>query len=156
MRGRAFTLVTYSSLSGKHRLEAWIALLALTAGTPDTGGPWQAHVIGRYGKGPKLLSLGNLAPDEARSILRDLVAVRDLGLRGPLPFAPKTSFDYAKQLYDARGRHESKALEAARARFERFHDNNDPAAGKGPPVPSRFGHTAMRVWHPALTRGAGA
>jgi len=111
------------------------------------------------------------------------VAVRDLGLRGPLPFAPKTSFDYAKQLYDARGRHESKALEAARARFERFHDNNDPAlaalygatprldiwldppapeelwppaAGKGPPVPSRFGHTAMRVWHPALTRGAGA
>ena len=183
VRGRAFTLVTYSSLSGKHRLEAWIALLALTAGTPDTGGPWQAHVIGRYGKGPKLLSLGNIAPDEARSILRDLVAVRDLGLRGPLPFAPKTSFDYAKQLYDARGRHESKALEAARARFERFHDNNDPAlaalygatprldiwldppapeelwppaAGKGPPVPSRFGHTAMRVWHPALTRGAGA
>ena len=178
---RAFVLPTYSTLSGKHRLEAWITLLALTAGTPAGAGPWTAHAIGRRGKDSCVANVGPIAPDLARTFLLELVELRDLGLSMPLAFAPKTSYDYAARLHQLKGRKETLALAAAREQWEKRFDNNDPSiallygpnppldiwlgppsadevwefAGEAESLPSRLGHTAMRVFRPALLAGVG-
>ncbi len=92
----AAVLTTYSSLSARHRLQAWINLLALTAGTPTDSGPWTAHLIGRAAKDTAAhLSVGPIDRADALTALRDLVAVRDRGQVIPIPFALKTSHAYA-------------------------------------------------------------
>src|SRR5690606_38755738 len=48
VRGRRIVRVTYSSLGAKHRLAAWIDLLALTAARP--GLPWTAEIYAAKGK----------------------------------------------------------------------------------------------------------
>ena len=176
VRGQAFASTTYSSLSGRHRLEAWIALLALTVGTPTRAGPWTAHALGRYGRSATAMSLGSIDVAAARTFLTDLIELRDLGLRLPLAFAPKSSYEYAKVMVATRGRREGLALAQARKTWEHHHDNGDPSVALlygptprldiwlGPPSPgevcdlvdtdqappSRFGHTALRVWRPVL------
>ena len=179
VRDRAYVVPTFSKLSGKHRLQAWIALLALSAGTPASAGPWTAHAVGRGRSDGQVWSRGPIDPGIARTFLLELVEVRDLGLRMPLAFSAKASYDYAEQLHNLRGRREKLALDKARKTFEEYNDNNDasiallygprpsldiwldaPAeeevwqfAAEAESLPSRFGHTAMRVWRPALLAG---
>ena len=82
--------VLYSWLGAKHRLQAWIQLLALTAMAPEVG--WQAVTIGRGGRS----ILGPVGDTFARRVLDDLIILYDLGRNEPLPFAPKTSAQYAR------------------------------------------------------------
>ena len=62
--GDRVVFVTYSKLGGKHLLEAWIRLLALTAGVP--GRQWSAVCIGRAKRGAAAAER-HLVPDRRRS-----------------------------------------------------------------------------------------
>ena len=87
--------VTYSKLGGKHLLTAWIPLLALVA--HDPGQDWSAVCIGRRkkGEGVRCETIGRpKAP--AIDLLRDLVALYDVGRREPIPLPLKTSYAWAE------------------------------------------------------------
>jgi exodeoxyribonuclease V gamma subunit len=93
---------TYSRLSAKHRLAAWVSLLALTAAHPQR--PFRAATIGRgIERGSvAIVEIAPLAadPGERRQIAdRVLAAIVDLYDRGmcePLPLYCLTSAAYAE------------------------------------------------------------
>ena len=83
-------LQTYSTISAKHVVAAWVRLLALTAAEPD-----RAHLAQLIGKkGGRQLR----APDAARAqeLLLDLVRVRQSGMRFPMGVPPKTACAFAR------------------------------------------------------------
>ncbi|PQE01855.1 exodeoxyribonuclease V subunit gamma [Mycobacterium sp. EPG1] len=90
--------VTYSKLDGRHLLESWIRLVALTA--QHAGTDWGAVCIGRGGRSKgkggdiRVRVLG--APDSAAEVLGDLVAMYDAGRRAPIPVPLKTSYAWAE------------------------------------------------------------
>jgi exodeoxyribonuclease V gamma subunit len=159
--------VLYSWLGAKHRLQAWIQLLALTAMAPEIG--WQAVTIGRGGRSV----LGPVGDTFARRVLDDLIILYDIGRNEPLPFAPKTSAQYA------RIRMEDKSVTALHGVLEREWRGDRKRSGERdadyarffpesvtellaarsrdadvrPPLgePSRFGSIARRVWQPLLS-----
>ncbi|WP_375425274.1 exodeoxyribonuclease V subunit gamma [uncultured Friedmanniella sp.] len=90
IHGDDVVAVSFSRLSARHRLVAWLELLALTVAHP--GRPWRAVCVGRRGTAV----LGPVEPAWAERALADLVALQQLGLREPLPFAPKTSARYSQ------------------------------------------------------------
>jgi exodeoxyribonuclease V gamma subunit len=109
--------VTYSKLAAKHRLAAWVRLLALTAASPER--PWSAESIGRSSKKaatvcaatlPALGSSPRERSDRAAALLDDLVALHRLGMREPLPLYCKTSAAYATAAFTGQG-----AVKAAKA-----------------------------------------
>jgi exodeoxyribonuclease V gamma subunit len=166
--------VEFSRLNARHRLRAWVQLLALTAGRTEHS--WCAATVGRGRDGPAMSALAPPAPDEARALLGGLVALRRSGLREPLPLAARTSCAYA----EVRGRGGSVTAAEAKAagewRKERgdgtaFGDFEDPAHLRvwgplglrellalhrlcsGEPYddePHRFGQLARQVWAPLL------
>ena len=87
--------VVFSRPSAKHRLQAWVELLALSASRPER--EWRAVVVGRKGQ----FELGPVTPEFARLVLADLVDLQGTGLRTLIPFAPLTAYEYA--LLDLRG-----------------------------------------------------
>ena len=89
VRGEHLTRVGFSRLSAKHRLTAWLELLALTATDPSR--PWRAAVVGMGGQSV----LGPVSGSWAGMVLADLAELRRSGLREPLPFAARTSAHYA-------------------------------------------------------------
>ncbi len=99
VRGDRVVLVTYSRVAPKHRLAAWVHLLALAAARPATA--YEAVTIGR-GRG-KRVSVARIRlpddPDARRAeALRELAVLVDLferGMREPLPLYCKTSAAYA-------------------------------------------------------------
>jgi exodeoxyribonuclease V gamma subunit len=92
--GDRLVSVTYSKLDGKHLLESWILLLALTAHHPRRD--WSAVCIGRPKRGtiPREEGLGR-PQDHAVQLLADLVAIYDTGRREPIPLPIKTSYAWA-------------------------------------------------------------
>jgi exodeoxyribonuclease V gamma subunit len=92
--GDRLVSVTYSKLDGKHLLESWIPLLALTA--HDASRDWSAVCIGRQKRGttPREEGLGQ-PHEQAAHLLSDLVAIYDAGRREPLPLPIKTSYAWA-------------------------------------------------------------
>jgi exodeoxyribonuclease V gamma subunit len=92
--GDRLVSVTYSKLDGKHLLESWILLLALTA--HDQRRDWSAVCIGRPKRGatPREEGLGR-PQDHAVQLLADLVAIYDTGRREPIPLPIKTSYAWA-------------------------------------------------------------
>jgi exodeoxyribonuclease V gamma subunit len=83
----------YSRLGPKQRLSTWVDLLALSATYPDQH--WTGHAIGRSKAGPSRALQG---PVDHRAVewLRDLVALRDLGLTLPMPAPVKTACAWAE------------------------------------------------------------
>lgn len=85
--------VTYSKLGAKHRLQAWVTLVALAAAAPER--EWEAYCIGR-GRRNGVDAMGYHPPEQPLSVLRDLVAIYDAGRREPLPLPLKTSLEWAR------------------------------------------------------------
>ncbi len=158
--------VTYSTFGPRLRLEAWVRYLALvvTLGDPAL----RTLSIGRRQGGARRQVVRGIDPAEAAGVLADLVALRDAGLRSPLPLPLKTSASYAERRYD--GRSVEDALGAARSRWQ---DGQYPGecsdaahqlvlggkvslstlvafdpAGRDP---LRFDPLAIRLWTPLLT-----
>jgi exodeoxyribonuclease V gamma subunit len=158
--------VTFSRLAPKHRLRAWIGLLALTAAHPER--PWRAVTVGRGGRDEptSVSTLGPLEPEVAQKVLADLLALHADGMLEPLPLMCRTSEAYA-QARATQG--EVAAMNRARDRWtDRFGpEQDDPAhvlvwgrrralddlvgPADGPPdapAPSRFAGLATRLWTP--------
>jgi exodeoxyribonuclease V gamma subunit len=100
--GDLLLTTTFSRVAAKHRLAAWVRLLALTAAWPEQA--FAATTVGR-GRGKddiRVAELGPLAedPDDRRQRACDhlarLVDLYDHGMREPLPIFCKTSAAYAE------------------------------------------------------------
>jgi exodeoxyribonuclease V gamma subunit len=87
--GDSVVHVSFSKLAPRHRLQAWLELLALTVQDPSR--VWQVVTIGRGG----CSHLRAIHSTWASTVLGDLIDLRATGLREPIPFAAKTSAEYA-------------------------------------------------------------
>ena len=104
IRGDLVAALTYSRVGPKHRLAAWVYLLALAASRPDTA--YEAVTLGRLRSGGSRgcavtvarIHLSEPAEIRRTEALRDLQVLVDLferGLREPLPLYCNTSAAYA-------------------------------------------------------------
>ncbi|WP_285029171.1 exodeoxyribonuclease V subunit gamma [Mycolicibacterium sp. lyk4-40-TYG-92] len=154
--------VTYSKLGAKHRLQAWVTLVALAAGVP--GRAWEAYCIGRGPRGG-VHATGYQPPEQPLSVLRDLVAIYDAGRREPLPLPLKTSLEWARaRQFDDPAPERSAESEW---RFEKDGAENVEVWGPAAPLhmlldplrpdevavrgeTTRLGAYARRLWQPLL------
>jgi exodeoxyribonuclease V gamma subunit len=171
VRGGIVLDVGYSSLGPKQRLAAWVRLLATVAATGD--GELRAVAVGKSRDGADRCLLGGLEPVAAAELLADLVALRDAGLREPLPMALKTSFAYAQARVRmsegnarARAAREWETDRYAPENADRAHElvfgaavpfaawaSGAPAAGERyEGEATRFGVLARRLWTPLLEK----
>ncbi len=170
LHGSGLLAVTYSTFGPRLRLESWIRYLALVVSTGDPA--LHAICVGRRQGAALRKVVRGIDPAEASGVLEDLVALRDAGLRSPLPMPLKTSAVYAERRYDSpsdNGRSLDDALGAARSRWQdgQFPGECSDAAhqlvlgGKVPLTslvdfaPSgreglRFAALAVRLWTPLL------
>ncbi|MCL2420186.1 MAG: hypothetical protein FWD04_12915, partial [Conexibacteraceae bacterium] len=101
--GHVMLSVSYSRLGPRHRLEAWISLLALSAAHPEI--PFEAVTIGRAGRDaaqvariPQLGSTPEARQAAALAELASLTELRAEGLRAPLPLPCETANAYAEAI----------------------------------------------------------
>ncbi len=106
VRGEILSSVTYSRVSPRHRLAAWVRLLALTASHPQR--PFEAVTIGKARSNADssarvtIARIGVLGEDaderreRALASLRKLIDVYDRGMREALPLACLSSAAYAQ------------------------------------------------------------
>lgn len=167
VHGEILVRTTYSRVAPKHRMAAWVALLALAV-TEDRS--WRAVTLGR-GKFRRPAWRSELTapePPAALAALRTLVALRDAGLTEPLPIGPAATAAYAECRF--RGGSVAEAEAAAEHEFGGdYGDNTDrhlryvwgpevalpgllaaPAPPGEPSEPTRFGSLARRLWAPLL------
>ncbi len=86
--GTELLQVEFSSLQPRHRLTAWLRLLALSAAEP---GDWRARVVG---KGRRIMLVA--PPQEAsRGLLGRYLALYALGMSQPLPALPRIGAAWA-------------------------------------------------------------
>ncbi len=88
---------TYSRMAAKHRVRAWVQVLALAAAHPQRS--WSTATVGRGGGGRAVAALSRLAAPPAPLALArlvDLVRLRDRALREPLPMPVATAHAYAR------------------------------------------------------------
>jgi exodeoxyribonuclease V gamma subunit len=103
VRGNLLLTVSFSRLNARHRIAAWVRLLALSAAHPELA--FEAVTIGKapYGSDAVLAisripPLGDDAPARAARALAELgtlVDLRDRGLRDALPIPSLTAAAYA-------------------------------------------------------------
>ncbi|WP_353650423.1 exodeoxyribonuclease V subunit gamma [Nakamurella sp. A5-74] len=99
VHGGRLVTVGYSRPGPKQRLRNWISGLVLAAaGAQDDGAPGGAVWIGQGRRGQQAETVV-VAPDPAgaRGQLVDLLAIRDLGMRVPLPVTPRLGWAYAEK-----------------------------------------------------------
>jgi exodeoxyribonuclease V gamma subunit len=164
--GSKIVSLGYSRLKARQRLLSWVDLLALSAGRPD--GSWTAHAVGRDRAGPKRALAGPL-DHRAVEWLRQLVELRDLGLRRPLAAPLATAHAWAEaHLLELMGNDTSPEHAAAR---EWVTDPNNSFGIKGEDADAShvrvFGDRAplsdlvaaglpshaWQIWEPVLTVG---
>jgi exodeoxyribonuclease V gamma subunit len=85
----------YSRLGARQEVEAWVAVLALEAAHPGRG--WSAGAVGRGGRDDPAARVMFAAPDDAADRLRELMALYDAGMSGPLPLPLKTGLAWARR-----------------------------------------------------------
>jgi len=168
--GDAVVRIEYSRLGPKHRLRAWMQLLALSVASPSTG--WTAVTVGRGARSDVARSvLGPVDPEAARRHLTALLDLRAIGLCAPLPMAVKTSATYAEKraagmtVENAHAKAQSEwagtYAERADAAYQLVWGADAPfdvlLADPVPPGESRpegettrFGVLARRLWEPLL------
>ncbi|MFI9503000.1 exodeoxyribonuclease V subunit gamma [Nocardia sp. NPDC052566] len=173
VHGETLVRTTFSRLAPKHRIGAWVSLLALAV-TEDRS--WRAVTTGRGQFGRPAWRSELTAPDApaALGILRELVKFRDAGLTEPLPITPTATATYAERRF--RGATTDEAVAAAERDFNggqngpgQFGDHTDrhlryiwgpaprlehlmetPAPAGEPGETTRFGSLARRLWAPLL------
>jgi exodeoxyribonuclease V gamma subunit len=92
--GDELRTITYSRVSARHRLAAWVRLLALTASADR---PYRAVTIGRGTEGRVAVArIPPVGADVARRELAALLDVYDRGMREPLPLYCFTSAAFAQ------------------------------------------------------------
>lgn len=123
VRGGVLGTVTYARVSPRHRLAAWVRLLALTASHPQRS--FEAVTIGRaracaadrarvtIARIPPLSADPDERRERAIEVLKRLIDVYDRGMREALPIACMSSAAYAQAV--ARG---ASPLAPARAAWE--------------------------------------
>jgi len=171
VHGDVVVRTTYSRLGPKHRLRAWVQLLALV--TSDPSRDWGAVTVGRSPGTRPLATVARLRTPSAAwagERLDELVRLRESALREPLPMPVATACAYARARHA--GNTEEQALESARLEWEKGFERPDehhvrcwgPDAALvtllGSPEPaeqawwpqdgSRLGVLARRVWDPLL------
>ena len=159
--------VSFSRLSAKHRLQAWVELLALTAAHPGRRGGRSPS--GRGGR--SVLGPVERAPGPAWC-WPTWSSCSGPGCASRCPFAPKTSAEYARirltsnwpidpYLKNLEKIWDQRAGRRLRAVLRRGRQPDRPAAPshRGPSEvrgtlgePSRFGTLARRVFQPLLRR----
>ncbi|MGW5317190.1 exodeoxyribonuclease V subunit gamma [Nocardia thailandica] len=172
VRGDALVRTTYSRLAPKHRMAAWVSVLALAA-TEDRD--WRAVTLGRGQFRRPVRRSVLTAPERpaAVSVLRDLVRLRDEGLCEPLPVTPTATAAYAERRFhgdgtadallaaehafdggpngpDKYGDHTDRHLRYVLGDAPRFRRLADTPARAGEPEGTRFGAVARRFWAPLL------
>jgi len=123
--GDAIVRATYSRLGAKHRLRAWVQVLALAAA--DDGSIRHAVTIGRAPGGRPAAAVSTLrAPAEPVALkhLSELVRLRRRALREPLPMPVDAAAAYARSR--RAGELEEQALDAARHAWSRPGTADDP------------------------------
>ncbi len=166
--------VEFSRLAPKHRLRAWVQLLALSSAHPGT--VWTAVTIGRGERdGITTSRLGPVDETKAREHMITLVELRAQGMRAPVPIAVKSSAEYATKRQSVTSAN-AQALAEKKWASDRYEAEQaepahrliwgDPApfdvllaeqaADEEQPVgwlsdePHRFGALARRLWEPLL------
>ncbi|MCA5892055.1 exodeoxyribonuclease V subunit gamma [Isoptericola sp. NEAU-Y5] len=184
VHGRRVVRAEYSRLGPKHRLRAWVQVLALAASEQDPAGgragadddlpAWHAVTVGRApARGPRAAwsKIDAPSPADARRLLDDLVALRAVAARAPLPLPPEASHAYAVSRGSGTG-DPAQALSEARYTWNGGFEKSDPyhllCWGEGVALdtiagtpddddrrtfgdePTRLGALARRVWDPLL------
>ncbi|CAA9473026.1 MAG: Exodeoxyribonuclease V gamma chain [uncultured Solirubrobacteraceae bacterium] len=107
--GDVLSSLVYSRVGPKHRLAAWVRLLAVTAAHPERA--WTATTIGRANRRSATVGIFTIPPigpdadarrTEALRLLDRLADLYRRGMRGPVPVACKTSAAYAAAVRDGR------------------------------------------------------
>jgi exodeoxyribonuclease V gamma subunit len=174
VRGRRIVRVNYSRLAPKHRLEAWIDLLALTTALPDQA--WIAVTYGWWKAGNRQEPACSILDpvEEPRDLLLDLVEVWQRGLREPLPLFAKSSPEWVSAVdrgkdplvaasYKWNGNDSMDGEGADPAHVRVFGDGVSLERLLGVPrpeedwndEPTRLGRYAMHVWRPLLRHEKG-
>ena len=121
--GDVLRTVTYSRVNARHRLQAYVRWLALTAAHPERA--FTAVTVGQARRGasdsatitiariPPLADHPAVRAERAREPLATLIDLYDRGMREPLPLACMTSAAYA-----AAAHHGGDAEKAARNEWE--------------------------------------
>ena len=95
--GDTLRAVSYARVGPRHRLQAWVRLLALTAAHPERS--FDALTVGRVRRGADgAVTVARIPPldaGEARAELAVLLDLYDRGMREPAPLACATSAAYA-------------------------------------------------------------
>ncbi len=94
--GDLLRTVMYARVAPRHRLTAWVRLLALSAAHPER--PFAAATVGRgSGDSVAVASIRPLGAEAALEQLASLVELHGRGLREPLPLYCRTSAAYAAE-----------------------------------------------------------
>jgi exodeoxyribonuclease V gamma subunit len=116
--GDVLRTVTFARLSPRHRLAAWVRLLALSAAYPDR--PFQALTVGQArrsgapdGAQVTIARIRPIGAERAQTGLRTVVDLWERGMREPLPLACMSAAAYA-----AAAERGENAVAAARAEWE--------------------------------------
>jgi exodeoxyribonuclease V gamma subunit len=173
--GTTLVAASFSKLAPKHRIAAWVRLLALCAAN---GADSSAVVIGRAENDRRAAKYAALtAPPEPARLLAQLLDLRAAGMREPLPLAPETSCAYAARRLsfspdDAYDLAKGAWTSSSGGKFRTFRENDDAAIccvyGPDAPFsvvwdepapegerwfddePNRFAQLALRVWGPLI------
>jgi exodeoxyribonuclease V gamma subunit len=182
VRSTVLMRTSYSRVSPRHRIAAWIRLLALSAAHPEE--PFEAATIGRATRGSDVRTcwIPPLAEDpaERRRIalaeLEPIVELYDRGMREPLPIFTKTSAAWAEAASQGRDPRQPAEREwTSDWKFKREDDepvnrlvlggavefatllehpprSEEAGAGWREQEATRFGRLARRLWDGLLDR----
>lgn len=151
--------VSFSRVSAKQLLPAWIDLVSLTVARPDR--EWRAAVVGKGGA----TWLGPIPADRAEAVLAQLCGLFLAGLHSPLALPPRTARAYAQIARSGRDWQDTSAVKNqfsydfddvwARLLSKRVDElftaqANPELREVGRNERSQFGALARLVWEPIL------
>ncbi len=141
-----------AGIKAKDRLRSWLSHLVLAL-IRDDSLPETSLLLGRDSKG-YIQSIQFTKPDNADTMLTNILHLYEKGLAQPIPFFPATSYEYAQHIN--RGKSEEFALQKAHAVWhgnqQRRGESNDAYyaffPGNHDPFSADFAELAMQIYQP--------